>query len=330
MKRQELSASQIEDVMRLRDRSASWLGIEKQTGIPRRIAQRTYFESLQKRTAEKLSAVRKELAKEDFQEHRKLLLDMAMQLVSLTTIPGPGEPSSFLFETDAQVRLSQIWQKDRWVDSLFDGILLIPPSGPSQQQKRQVERRNRLLFNSLRVHTKGRKCWRALDDWRSAWEGCRDELERLKNEIRDSIEVILSGTGSRQGNLREGKTKLGVDEISSELFLMIKQSLLGSSARPVPGTALGGQGDYTTSKRRTPNTINIMEGALPVEFSELPREVRRGISRVIKERHSSDTAGQLRKNIAKVRKAALEIEESLDPVELSPLILATRCELCPA
>jgi len=53
------------------------------------------------------------------------------------------------------------------------------------------------------------------------------------------------------------------------------------------------------------------------------------LNKIVGEEYSGDRVERIQSNLARVRKTALEIEESLDPLILSPLIPATRCDLCP-
>jgi len=329
MKRKELTSSQMDDVIRLRERSISWLGIQRKTDIPRRVAQRAYTELLQRRISEKLSAVRHALAEEDLREHRKLLLELARQLVDLTSIPELGEPSSFLFQVGAEERLAGIWRANRWVDSILDGVIPTSENKFSQRQKRQIERRNRMLFRSLQAHTKGRGSpWQTLDNWKSAWDSCKDDLENLEREIHRKVAETLVSAVDLKVILNEAGAERAIGKISRELNGLMRQSLLagfsGFKLDVSPGRPRDTTGDKHTTRR-----YSVTDWQIPATDDKSLKILCSLLNKIVGEEYSGDRVERIQSNLARVRKTALEIEESLDPLILSPLIPATRCDLCP-
>ena len=69
MKRVVLSNSQLEQVLSLRQNGLSWVKIQRETGIPRRIARRDYEESQQRQ----LESARKDVAAQEYRLHLDLL-----------------------------------------------------------------------------------------------------------------------------------------------------------------------------------------------------------------------------------------------------------------
>lgn len=84
VKRIELSESQLESVIQLRQRRGySWLRIERETHIPRRVAKREYLRWEQQQAREDLQTARREVAAEEFREHLDALLDLAVEFAIL-------------------------------------------------------------------------------------------------------------------------------------------------------------------------------------------------------------------------------------------------------
>ena len=66
MKRKTLSQKDLDRIAELRQRGTSWLGIEKETGIPRYVAKREYQLWEKSSTLQELRGVRLRLAEDEF------------------------------------------------------------------------------------------------------------------------------------------------------------------------------------------------------------------------------------------------------------------------
>ena len=92
MRRRDLSHKELAKVITLRQESASWLKIQRETGIPRRIAQRAHEQYLRSQAREELKAARKEVAAEEFRTHLRLVTGFAESIVLTVCIPSsPNE-----------------------------------------------------------------------------------------------------------------------------------------------------------------------------------------------------------------------------------------------
>ena len=89
MKKIVLSNSQIQQVINLRDSGISWVKIEKETGIARRITKREYDEWAAKQSQRQLEDARKEVAAQEYRLHVGLLSRMAEFLLDSLVIPAP-------------------------------------------------------------------------------------------------------------------------------------------------------------------------------------------------------------------------------------------------
>ncbi len=59
-------------------------------------------------------------------------------------------------------------------------------------------------------------------------------------------------------------------------------------------------------------------------------KVTRICNSVAENLRKGDTARQLRLEVGNMKKVCEELREMLNPVKLRPMILRTRCDLCPA
>ncbi len=60
------------------------------------------------------------------------------------------------------------------------------------RQTRSIERLNLMIFKSLQSHTGEKLRWHALDEWKKAWDSCRELFNNLKIEGRKGITNILN------------------------------------------------------------------------------------------------------------------------------------------
>ena len=140
MKKIVLSNNQIQQVVNLRDSGISWVKIEKETGIARRIVKRDYDEWAAKQSQRQLEDARKEVVAQEYRMHLDLLSQMANLLLDSLVIP---HPLTDLRRADEVMR--QFLAKDIYQDQ--------PSFGPrlgDQRRDKRVIRMNELLFKSLR------------------------------------------------------------------------------------------------------------------------------------------------------------------------------------
>jgi hypothetical protein len=301
MKRIEVTPGQMEQIIRLRERSISWVKIEDETTVPRRVAQRAYDEWRRQQLSKQLKEVRQSLAEEDMREHRRLLLEIASQLVSLIEIPKEENPEKKLFKVNAKNQLEALWINDRWVEKP-EGIKVYV-SASEELIERQIQRRNEMLFDSLKEHTKGRVRWRAKNEWEVAWDELKNDFEELETEIYRAVRE----TSVEIEEIKVFIEKSGPEKIYSFLDAWIRKSLI--------------------SDKQVQQSIKQLTDLITGSKS---RKALAGIfNKIAEDSIYGDTAGRIKSNLVRARKASRELEESLDPLVLGPLILATRCQLCP-
>lgn len=327
MKRKEITKDQLDQIIKLRERSVSWVKIQDATNVPRRVGQRCYEEWQQKQLWEQLSNVRHNIAEEDLREHRRLQVGLSDQLVSLMEISNIERPPLSSFSVSSEERLAVIWRTNRWVEEGGEGILVLTNTSISELEKRQIERKNHLLFQSLKTHTRGKVRWRALDEWKSNWDSCKLDLEELEKDIRLGVrETLTSLEDLKIINDKAGSVEV-IDKIVEGLYRLMRQSLLAGLPGFSMDTSSGAQRAKVTGGPASHHNIKDLQ--IPVTDSKSLKLLCRILNATIEELYSGDRVGQIQNSLTKARKAALELEESLNPLVLNPLILVTRCDLCP-
>ena len=60
------------------------------------------------------------------------------------------------------------------------------------RQIRSNERLNLMIFKSLQTHTAEKLRWHAFDEWKKAWDSCRELSDNLKIKGREEVTYILN------------------------------------------------------------------------------------------------------------------------------------------
>src|SRR5271157_1530345 len=88
MKKRLLADDEFNQVLKLKQAGASWLKIQREAGIPRRIAQRAYEDWQRNQSVIELKQSRQTVATEAFREHVASLINLGTFLAMNLEIPG--------------------------------------------------------------------------------------------------------------------------------------------------------------------------------------------------------------------------------------------------
>jgi len=318
MRRRDLSHKELAKVITLREENASWLKIQRETGVPRRIAQRAYEQWRHSQAREELKAARKDVAAEEFRTHLGLLTGFAESIVL-----SIGIQSSPTDMRDAKEVLSMLWQRDRLHEVDF-----IPAIDPTERGKRRAALQNQLLFESLRSHTYGRVRWQALGEWEDAWNTSRENLIKLREEAHEALSNILDQKPKLTDRIVKGSGKKDAIErmVDGVLHVVWPSILTGKLDQKFPLVRAMSRSDGMTQVIFGDSNLTLglifTEGDLAEEVAEACKWAAKNLD---KGKMTSAVAKQV--NVMKER--IKELEEMLDPLRLRPLILGTQCELCP-
>ena len=318
MRRRDLSHKELAKVITLREENASWLKIQRETGVPRRIAQRAYEQWRHSQAREELKAARKDVAAEEFRTHLGLLTGFAESIVL-----SIGIQSSPTDMRDAKEVLSMLWQRDRLHEVDF-----IPAIDPTERGKRRAALQNQLLFESLRAHTYGRVRWQALGEWEDAWNASRENLIKLREEAHEVLSNILDQKPKLTDRIVKGSGKKDAIErmVDGVLHVVWTSILTGKLDQKFPLVRAMSRSDGMTQVIFGDSNLTLglifTEGDLAEEVAEACKWAAKNLD---KGKMTSAVAKQV--NVMKER--IKELEDMLDPLRLRPLILGTQCELCP-
>ena len=305
MRKIKLDDKELENIHELVSRGFTWSAIQREIGLDRRIVKRIYEEWQRSRSIEYLEEARKQLAIRDFDDHRAELIRLAKRFVEYLDIPkinySPGS---------AQVFIESFFERPSDSEEVES-----KPYGATgkreQKEARRRQRKNRLLFRALRQHTSGQVCWEVLEDWKKSCDNCFEKIPELSQEALHYLRSYLDKYLARGVELNE----LSIREAAQIGVGLFWDSLVARS-----GTAGGNGENISEKKRQNPEKKSIRD------ITDLVPDALYSI-----ESHLSETeVGRLVASEAgRAEKAAAELEEMLDPVILHPLIIKTRCFLCP-
>ena len=327
MKKIVLSHNQLEQVLNLREKGISWVKIEKETGIARRIAKREYDEWSAKQSQRQLEDARKEVAAQEYRLHLDLLSQMANLLLGSLVIPHPL--------TDLRRADEVMWQflaKDIYQDQ--------PSFGPrlgEQQRDKRVIRMNELLFKSLRDHTERKVPWQVLDIWKGSRNSCVEDIEKMRKEISEVFTNILNQESKLKEKLDKGYMNSSVTEnIKKGILINIWLSGItgvNSQVTAMKGVSLTKKGTgWVVFHENAPAETNVtFDRESPSDNEWLAREVSNvsiwAIANLLKLK--SDLIQKMKEEVSKMQENASQLEAVLNPLVLRPIILNTQCDICP-
>jgi len=328
MKRKELAYEELEKVIRLKQIGTSWLKIEHETGISRRTAKRAYEQWERSQSLQELKDARKEVAAVEFRYHIESLKSLAVFLAINSSVP------SFPNMTNAEQFFSQLWQQD--ILQRFSYT-----DQPPQLKKWDTQfsfRENELLFQSLQDHIRGEEGqWSALERWKEARNDSAKVLDKLQKESRVVVTNYLKLEQEKnllqiiKGESREhNPVERMAEAVLNAIWRDMLEDKLGQNLIQM---MLGGGGSqcmvrvgYETFFLFNAPTDTTLDTTLAQKVTHICNLAVNNLEKGEK----SDMVKLLQNEVRIMKKASEELREMLNPVKLIPMILRTRCSLCPA
>lgn len=327
MKKIRLSNEQMQRVIGLREGGASWVGIQKETGIARQIAKRQYDEWYRSQSQRQLDDARKSVVAQEYRVHLDLLSRIANLLLNSLVIPHP---------------LSDIRKADEVASSFLsqdiyrNGLSLGLPSEGGQRAG-LVGRMNDLVFKSLREHTQGKVPWKALDEWKDSRDSCVLRIEKLRVKINEVLAGIVKQEARLGARIERAKGDVALQQTipTGILLYLWTNDILGREGEVTPfrGESVVRKGTaWVSFHNALPEQTNLIFSTENQDDNEeLAKEVVRIANWVIENVRESETAlfGRVKNEIERMGDAASTLEAALNPLVLRPLILSTKCDICP-
>ena len=358
MQKVTLSDEQLMKIVLLRKNGGKWLQIEKETGISRHIAKREYSAWQASQALGEMSEARKVVAAEAFRDHINYLIRIAESLAGHLRSP------SFADRTiSADLFLENLWETNiissSTPDTSFGAGVTV---GPARNL-----RENRMLFQSLIDHTRDKIDWKGLGQWKQKWDDCialictlRDEditminelfaeeewrTPRLAARIRDDAQFDkpveqMAGAVVTQILRRIEKNEPAlfkpVARIYAEDRVVLVEEKEGIREIRQKGSKLAFGDSYQSILTFSDAKLAALaKDACNLVTPDLSLKDGKGAADSLKEwrdrvKEWRGKVQSLRECVQEIGKLKEKFNEVLDPLVLRPMILRTRCELCPA
>lgn len=311
MKRIELSDAELQTVISLKQKGQSWLRIQNDTSIPRHIAKRSYDQWQSSKSIDQLKEARKEVAVEEFKEHLKVLVSLAQSIIASLRIPTPMETASFS-------EIDQPWMENKPKDDW---------DIPTQLVYKRKER----LFQSLLEHTQEKIDWQLLEDWKQAKVDFNNRIKTLHSEAREIMINILSQreyTDVKTAIKKQLKGEVSIDKLTDGVIEVVWRGIL--TGRPdeihiFKGTSLINKGRVELRFHPNITGLRINDLALARKMLSVCKWALKNLRT-----DKSGSIKSLRDEVSIMRAKYDDLEDSLNELVLRPIILQTRCKLCPA
>ncbi len=319
MKRIKLNKTQIEQVVELRQSGHSFRAIENETGIPRRTAQRAYQEWEEKNSWEDLKRVRSDVIDREFSQHIDLLTNLAQRLVAEMDVwlsgdtPPPAEEHLIaIWEDEIKGSLGAYLQKSRY----------------DRKERTRLERRYEMLFGALKQHTVKGVPWTVLEEWKAAWDRYRNALQDLQEQISTVMEKRCKGESDLWEEITPDQSDMNTAEFIARGIL---KALLKAMVEDRPSVEVFNWENLSSQESDEKVRLKETNGLwiLHIPTSDGIELVEETCQSVVDQIWESKPMKSLRKESKIIQEAADTLDEALDPLRLRPMILNSRCDLCP-
>ena len=317
MKRRELSPGELKKVVELRGLGAKWTEIEQQTKVERRAAKRAYEEWERDMQARQHEASRFRVAAEAFHEHLKDLIALAEILTD-----GLRVPEAIQELNGADEALGQLWTRN------MEGQAESSSASSITWERRAW--RNKMLLQSLQDHTQEKVRWEALEEWKRSRDSAVCSVGELRLKAVEAVQENLNRCPGLENTIK-------IEVRSDDIVTKLADGLVQNIWRGI----LTGTLEHLHVKQAP-----LREGELWLEFDERDSQTRFHLSDVdlakevcsmcrqtvadLREETEADLIPRLAHDVSQMRSTSTELQRSLDELVLRPVILHTRCDLCPA
>jgi len=315
-----VTEGEIEEMIRMRRQGYSIEAIAESTGRHRHTV-RTYLEERQ--TQRLADDARREVMIQELRRHLDELSQFGASLVEQLTVPNSPH--------DTRDAVAVLY-------SLHSG-------------------QNKVLFESFREHTRGIS-WQAFAEWEEAWDRCCLALAQLRRKAAEVAENLLEEDTGLLNSLKEddvqpAKEATRKKDASKEVKIDLLDALMASVSRDKTVIAVNritdgivhllwhhilhpdeefplvetmpradGRIDITFGKDRFTNYLIVREQGLADKVI--------GICKSAAEKLRGDMTEAVVKEIVTMQARIEEFREAMSPLRLRPLLLRSRCNLCPA
>lgn len=312
MRKRFVSYDELNRIIRLKHSGASWQKIQDQTGVPRRSAKQAYEDWHRSQAIEELKAARVVVATEELRKHVDQLIDITNSLAVGLRVPLKPE---------------ETLKAEEFVNSLWEQKYVEPKGSQEDKTKEERERRRfvrecQMLLKSLQDHTREKVHWKLLDQWKEAWNRCIVHLSGLEKYIKVVADEIVSKDtdGIIDSINKKRETDTAAQQMAQAVLNVIWQSIINGTLDPENPKII-------LSYKSINDSVDIL---IEKELFEGLDAILRPVAEEFCTNKKQIIIKPLIDDVLRMNETINKFEEMLNPLILRPLILRTRCELCPA
>lgn len=318
MRRKVLSANELAKVVSLRQNNSSWLTIEKETGVPRRIAQRAYRDWERSQVRDEFKAARQTVVAEELRNHLASLKEFALVLVQYFDIPRPSpEPQSAKQYLDSVLRNNIVGKY---------GAYGMPSDSRQDTYPAEVcFRQNQMILKSLQDHTDQKLNLRNLEGAYDTYRGHQakflEELHQILSNILNVNPELTEAIASKKGEITRRMLD-GLNFILWESILAGKVELEELSSLIKVHSRGDGQSEVLFG--------NLVPGAIIPD--NVGTQIKESCIWAIKNllANRDKLIAPLLEDLRTMKRVNEDLAKVLNPLTLVPDILYSKCDLCPA
>jgi len=220
-----------------------------------------------------------------------------------------------------------------WQSSVLGGVQgqLPPlvPGNPVGRQRSNLIRQEQLLFESLKTHTRDDSVWDVLARWENLWDGCKEQYADLGKAAAEVVQNFIDQEKGLDSKIKASAGKDAVAKIVAAVAETIWWQIMDVMIETGTGFFEVAKGPVDRSFVKATvagNTIIAFKDGNVADRAAIIGN--RSGNNVLLTR--SQEIGTLSKNVSGLRQANEQIADRLNPLVLRPIILRTRCDLCPA
>jgi len=320
MRRREVSSNELAKIVSLRQNNFSWLTIEKEIGVPRRIAQRAYRDWEHTQASDEFKVARQTVATEELRKHLDSLKNLAFHLVRGFDIPRPSRDP-----TSAELKKISVLEQDIAGDYGAYG-LSDRRRGTDWYPVEVRYRQNQMLLSALQEHTNHKL---NLSKWENAYDTCQGHQTKFLEELDLILPIVLNlHSELKEAEAIASKEKKITRQMADGLTYLLWGSILAGEVE------LKGLVSKIKLFRGHEGWAELAFGNLaqrvivPDDVGPQAKEVCIGVIKNLLARREK-FIDPLLEDVKTMKRVNDDLAKILNPLTLVPDILHSKCDLCP-
>jgi len=311
MTNNDIPKDKMDQIIELATRNKTWAAIERETEVPRRKAKRAYEQYELQELKEEVKKARVTIASEETRIHINNLVVLAEYIADNLEIPTIASLEKTTSEYIDSLLHHPIFHEPSEISGIQPSVYPKDKKATENKKLRRIHRQNKFLFKALKIHTEQQGQWRPMQNWMKARDDSRNRVEDIRLEARRIIERFIKLEDQTMQSKIESSTTVDkmTYRITEAIFEHItSHGLTGDLPSVTVNKLLKSKDNGLEFKigRICKNTVNNLYRPEPSQYIQ-----------------SLDTA------IRTMKKSMAQIEEAFDGIILRPLLLNSRCQMCP-